>query len=190
MIANVPSLLDHLETYLGEIRAGFAGDDATTPGVQVVRFGPDQPFKGVTTVSTLGLSHHYLSQPASPDVRQELLMHVPEHGQPPNLAGVMLQVAGELIHNHRCLLRGEVIGPRGVLFAGTGMTAFYGAMPVYLPDDFAFYANDSGPIALTWLVPITDGEADFIATYGWPAFEGVLESQDPDLTDFNRPSLY
>src|SRR5262245_36656394 len=145
MIASVANLLDHLEAYLGRIRAAFPGDNSTPAGVQVVRFGPDQPFAGVTTVATLGLSHYYLNQPTGPPVRQELLMHVPEHAQPPNLAGVLLQVAEELMRDHRCLPRGDVIGPRGALFAGTDMTALYAAMPVYLPDDFADYANADGP---------------------------------------------
>jgi hypothetical protein len=186
MIASVGNLLDHLEAYLGRIRAAFPGDDSTPPGVQVVRFGPDQPFAGVTTVSTLGLSHHYLSQPA---VRQELLVHVPEHARPSNLAGVLLQVAAELIHGNRSLRRGDVIGPRGRLFAGTAMTALYAALPVYLPDDFADFASDEGPVRLTWLVPITDDEAAYVTNYGWSAFEDALVAEDPDLTDLNRRSL-
>lgn len=189
MIASVRNLLEHFEAYLGQIRAGIQGDETTPPGVQVIRFGPDQPFAGVTTVATLGLSHHYLNQPAQPPIRQELLMHVPEHGQPPNLAGVLFQVAEGLLRECRCLMRGEVIGPRGTLFAGTAMTALYAALPVYLPDDFAGYENEDGPIALTWLVPITDAEAAYVAHHGWSAFEDALVVEDPDLTDLNRRSL-
>jgi suppressor of fused protein SUFU len=179
MIASVRNLLEHFEAYLGRTRAGIQGDGTTPPGVQVVRFGADQPFAGVTTVATLGLSHHYLNQPTQPPVRQELLMHVPEQGQPPNLAGVLFQVAEDLLREPRCLLRGEVIGPRGTLFAGTAMTALYAALPVYLPDDFAEFANEDGPVALIWLV----------AQYGWSAFEDALVVEDPDLTDLNRRSL-
>jgi hypothetical protein len=189
MIASVRNLLEHFEAYLGRVRAGFPGDESTPPGVQVVRFGPDQPFTGVTTVATLGLSRHYLNQPTQPPVRQELIMHVPEYAQPSNLAGVLLQVADEMLRNQRCLLRGEVVGPRGTLFAGTAMTAFYAALPVYLPDGFADFVNEDGPVALTWLVPITDAEAGYVARYGWSAFEDALAVEDPDLTDLNRRSL-
>lgn len=46
---HVTDLITHLESFLGEISSGTRGDDSTPQGVQVVWFGPNSPFAGVTT---------------------------------------------------------------------------------------------------------------------------------------------
>jgi succinate dehydrogenase flavin-adding protein (antitoxin of CptAB toxin-antitoxin module) len=38
-------------------------------------------------------------------------------------------------------------------------------------------------------VPISTEEADIVRTHGWSEFEDLLEAQDPDLFDLNRPSV-
>jgi hypothetical protein len=116
MILWVTELIAHLESYLGPIAAGTAGDESTPAGVQVVRFGAHCPHPGVTTIATLGLSRHHLAQPSGKGVHQELLMHLPTAGQPGDAAGLLFQVAAEMIAHGCGLLRGEVIGPRGPLF--------------------------------------------------------------------------
>ncbi|MFC0546780.1 suppressor of fused domain protein [Kutzneria chonburiensis] len=179
-------LPDHLERFLGPIEAGVRGDDSTPNGVQVVHFGDGAPFAGVTTSATLGLSNHHLGQGG---LHQELLMHVPTTRQPGNLAGVLFQVAAELLGRGRGLGRGEVLGPRGVLFPDTGMTALVAAAPVYLPDDFAVCDTPAAPVVLTWLIPLTDAEARFATEHGWPALEDLFVQQNPDLTDLARASV-
>ncbi|MEV0902417.1 suppressor of fused domain protein [Actinoplanes sp. NPDC049802] len=44
-------------------------------------------------------------------------------------------------------------------------------------------------VAIVWLVPVTSGEAKFIADYGRQRFEQLLSEQDPDLMDGDRPSI-
>lgn len=150
-------LVEHFEHFLGPIDRGAQGDGSTPAGVQVIRFGPDAPFSGVTTWATLGLSNHHLSQSSERGLHQELVMHLPNDREPDNLAGVLFQVAGELLGR------------------GRGVGAGASARPA--------------SVVLTWLVPLTDAEATFAHTHGWPALEEVLVAQDPDLTDLGRPSL-
>ncbi|MEW1847243.1 suppressor of fused domain protein [Nonomuraea angiospora] len=183
-------LVQHLEHFLGRIDSGAAGDDSTPTDVQVIRFSPNAPFTGVTTWSTLGLSHHHLGQPSGHSLHQELVMHMPNDREPGNIAGVLFQVAGELVQRGRGLARGEVIGPRGRLFARGEMTALAATTPVYLPDSFAVCDTPAARIVLTWLVPLTDAEARFAHTHGWHALEDILVAQDPDLTDIERASVH
>lgn len=179
-------LFEHLESYLGEISGGTRGDESTPAGVQVVWFGENRPHAGTTTIATLGLSGHHLAQPGGRGLHQELLMHLPADGQPGNAAGVLFQVASELIARGQGLLRGGVIGPRGPLFGSSQMTALYAAAPVYLPDGFAECDSGTRTIVMTWLVPITDVEARYVRDHGWPAFEDALVAEDPDLVDLSR----
>jgi hypothetical protein len=183
---TVTDLITHLESFLGEIGGGTRGDDSTPSGLQVVWFGPNSPFTGVTTIMTLGLSQYHLNQPGDKGLHQELLMHLPTADQPGNAAGLLFQVAGELIARGRGLLRGEVVGPRGRLFDRGQMTALYAATPVYLPDNFAVCDTAAGKAVMAWLVPITGAEADYVRTHGWTAFEAALVAEDPDFTEPSR----
>lgn len=120
---------------------------------------------------------------------QELMMHVPTARQRDNVAEVLFQIAGELIQRGHGAARGEVIGPRGRLFAATEMTALVAAQPVYLPDEFAVCETPAAPVVLAWLVPLTQAEAHFTHTQGWAALEAVFVQHDPDLTDHERASV-
>jgi hypothetical protein len=185
----VPDLISHLESHLGEITGGSLGDDETPPGVQVVWFTPGSPFDGASTIATLGLSNHHLTQVSGRGLHQELLMHFRSGSLPGNASGVLVQVAAELIERGRGLARGEVLGPRGRLFEVGTTTALYAAAPVYLPDSFHVYANGDREVVLTWLVPVTGEEAEYVRTHGWNAFETALVDEDPDLTDISREAL-
>ena len=108
---------------------------------------------------------------------------------PDNLAAVLFQVAGDLIRRGYGAARGELFGPRGRLFAGTEMTALLAIPPVYLPDAFAVCETSFGPVVVTWMVPLTQAEADFVLAHGWAALESVFVEQYPDLTDLGRTSV-
>ncbi|MFI7596608.1 suppressor of fused domain protein [Actinoplanes sp. NPDC049681] len=182
-------LVEHLERFLGPIEGGTRGDDSVPAGVQVIRFGADQPFTGVTTWATLGLSHHHLAQSSGRGLHQELVMHLPNARQPANTAGVLFQMAGGLVQRGQGLAHGEVIGPRGRLFAGTELAALVASAPVYLPDSFAVCDTPAARVVLTWLIPLTAPEAWFAIEHGWRALETIFVDQDPDLTDLGRTSV-
>lgn len=173
------SLFDHLERALGTIQGGHAEG----PGeLQVVWFS--------SAVATLGLSRHRLAVGDGCTFRQELVMLFREGEIPPNAAPVVFDLAMEAITHDRAFLRGEVIGPRGVLFDGSRYEALYVAAPVYLPDEFHVYdPTGRDPTVITWLVPITRGEAHLVERRGWRFFESVLVEQDPDLCAPDREGV-
>jgi hypothetical protein len=146
---------------------------------------------GSPTVSfaTVGLSRHPLRSPSGKDIRQELMVIVPDGLRDGPIPGLLQQIGTEALAAAKPLLRGDVIGPRGKLIEGSMMEAVYAAIPVYLPDDFAVYEGEGEQVVVVWLVPISAGEARYVKTHGWKEFEDRLLESDPDLTDVFRASL-
>ncbi|MFD0328257.1 suppressor of fused domain protein [Streptacidiphilus monticola] len=102
----------------------------------------------------------------------------------------MHQLAMGLLERSEAVLRGDVIGPRGVIVPGSSLEAFYAAIPVYYDDAFAAADLESGNRAvMVWMVPIGKSEAAFVAEFGWAAFESKLAEQDPDLLDLKRNEI-
>ena len=127
---------------------------------------------------------------SSKQIRHELVFLARPSFGDRNIPAILHQVGMEAIHKNRPYLRGDVIGPRGTLFAGTNMTALYVAQPVYLPDSFATYESPTGVARVfAWLVPITCEEGALVKTKGWRELDEKFCTVDPDLLDFNRPSV-
>ncbi|GAA1575278.1 suppressor of fused domain protein [Kribbella hippodromi] len=184
-------LIEHLEGYLGPIRGGWAQDaDGEEMPFQIAWFDQGAG-EGVVSFATLGLGRYPLRLPeAGRTIRHELLMLADSETAATGLLPHLVQQVGEqAVRYGRPFLCGEVIGPRGPLLPGSLLEAFYVAMPVYFPDDFAVCESPDGPIVIAWLVPITAGEARYVAFNGWNAFEDRLVEQDPDLTSFSRQSI-
>ena len=180
-------LVDHLEGYLGEVEVGWSKDaDGEKLSFQVVRFSPDA-FPGYVVFSTLGLSSSALaSRRSGVPIRHEFMMMLPERLRDGPVPGLLQQVGLEVLASKSALLRGDVLGPRGPLFAMSEMEALYAAIPVYMPDGFGQWED----IVIVWLVPISRAEAEFVSSRGWPLFEERLIDVDPDLTDVDRVSMF
>ncbi|GAA2498639.1 hypothetical protein Ahu01nite_037190 [Winogradskya humida] len=189
MIRRVADLIEHLESHLGRMTGGSQGDEETPPGVHIAFFGPDPSLRGATTLTTVGLSRRHLTLPSGEAWHQELLMHVPPGDFPPRAAGLLFQLAGEMVTRGSGLQHGQVIGPRGPLFPGARTTAMVAASPRYLPEEFSVCHTAETPIVLTWLIPITTAEAALIRERGWPALARAFATEDPDLTDPARPDV-
>jgi hypothetical protein len=185
------TIIDHLEQTLGRIIEGWASDaDGRKLPIQIALF-PRGPAEGTRALATIGLSKHKLLMgDTGRTVRQELVIAFREEDGPRNLPGVMQQVAMAALDQGRAYLRGDVIGPRGPLFAGSSYEALYVAIPVYFPDSFHQFQPEAGDaIVLAWLVPITHGEAHLVQRRGWSFFEDQLEAQDPDLLAADRTGV-
>lgn len=184
------SLIDHFERVLGPIEVGWStGPDGLPMPFQIVRFagGSDEDSMGY---STLGLHRTPLISPVSGRaIRQELLMLAPRAMPPEHVASVLFQVGSRVLATGQPLLRGHVLGPAGPVVPGSTLTALYVTMPVYFPDDFATFPDPSGDVVIAWLAPISTAEAGYVGRHGWEAFEDQLVEHDPDLVDFERPSL-
>ncbi len=179
-------LVNHLEDHLGLIARGWSTDEeGQRLPFQVVQFSGD--VAGGVAYSTLGLSGQPLQSRVSPrKIYQELMLIIPQRIDGRRAAALVHQVGLEALSSGQALLRGDVIGPRGQIFEGSQMEAFYASVPVYLPEDFASVRTELGEIIFSWLVPITHSEAHFAIANGWNAFEDRLVEADPDLVDVDR----
>jgi hypothetical protein len=184
------NLIEHLESHLGQIEAGWKDSDGTRWPFQVVKFSGG-PIANTVTYSTLGLSDTPLASPVSPkEIRHELILMARPEFCDRNIPAILHQIGMEAIRRGRPYLRGDLIGPRGTLILDTGMEALYLSPPAYLPEAFATYKSPEGVLCVfAWLVPVTSFEADFVKKKGWEAFEDRLASVNPDLLDLNRKSI-
>jgi hypothetical protein len=180
------TLPEFLEQHLGQIAEGWVYDDG--PTVRVVRF-PDQPTDGITTFTTLGLSDHVLRLPSGDEVRQEFIFPTRAEYPPNWVASFLGTLTQTVLRKHWGLARGEFIGPSDPLIPGATANAVYASIPVIYPDAVRVYSGASSPVVLVWLVPITEGEVNYIKTHGWDAFESLLENDQPDLFDLRRPGV-
>jgi hypothetical protein len=179
-------LTDHLEQFLGPIQGGWS-PDATGVPFQVVWFRPPA-FEGVVAYTTLGLSGHLLHGP-SRDARQELVLAVRGEFQSPQMASAVAELGAMVLDRHRPILRGEILPPRDPIFPGTSPTTFYAAPPVFLPDEFGEFPGSDPATVLAWMVPVSTGEAELVASHGWPWFEQRLADDQPDLFDLRRSEI-
>lgn len=171
--ANRKRVLAHFERHLGETVGGWSQDAA---GVQlpfdVLRFD-GVPHGGCASYATVGLSEHKLSGPRK-DLRLELIMGLSAAAAPP--VSVLAGVGEEILARHQALLRGEVVK------VGGEIDWLYATVPVYYPDALAQFDD----VAVVWLVPVRESEAQFVKRHGWDAFEDRVADADPDLTDLRR----
>jgi Suppressor of fused protein (SUFU) len=184
-------LIEHLEKFLGKIEEGWSTDaDGRTLPFQVVRLSR-APIADCDAFSTLGLSQHQMqSQKSGRRIAQEFVMLIRRCRTGFGIPGLLQQVASEALKEKRALLRGEVVGPRGLLWKGGTMEALYVSLPVYLPDEFAECAISSElRVVFSWLVPIGPSEARYVSARGWEAFERALVKYDPDLVDPYRKEI-
>ncbi len=185
------NLLEHIETYLGEINSGWTEDfDGNRLTFSVLDF-LNCPVESSHVCSTLGLSEHrFHSRDNGSEIFQELLLMVDVGCWEDSFPGLLQQLAQEAISSHHAYLRGQVLGPRGKISDGTSMSCFYVAAPIHLPDEFHVYKEDSDKsVIFAWMIPIHLSEAKFVEDRGWDAFEDLLIEKGPDLLDLNRSAI-
>lgn len=105
------------------------------------------------------------------------------------IPGILQDVALEARTAQLAILRGDVIGPRGPIVSGSEMEALYATTPNYFPVGFGTCSEGSIAIAISWLVPISHGEAHFVMNRGWSAFEDLLSETQPNLVDIFRQPM-
>ena len=182
------SYIDFLEDKLGRIKRGWKGTEEE--GIQIVQYG-NEPFEGCSVYSTLGLSGYYMrGYKGGKEIRHELFMISRNDFGEKNIPAILQQISQESIREKKAYMRGEYIKMKGEVFQGTKLTALYVSNPVYFEDDFWEYDNGKDvPIVNVWVFPIYEEEVSILDSEGWGYFEDKLESEDPDLLDFNRGAV-
>lgn len=181
------SLIAHVEESLGKLDSGWSFEKGSNQ-IQVARFA-NQPFEGATTYVTLGLSNNLLPMPQGREVRQELVFTAYDNFPAEQIASFMLTFCDYILSRKRALLRGDVVGPSDPIIPGVAANAIYAAIPVVFNERFHTYNDSSPPTVMVWLLPLVGEEASFVKQNGWNQFEDLLEAEDPDLWDLNRPAI-
>jgi hypothetical protein len=183
--------IEHIERYLGTIEHGWTKSPS----------GKSMPFqiiecrggvvRGAAAFMTLGLGQTELSSRVTQKlIRQELLITVRAVDATVGVPSLLQQVASDALTRREAYLRGDVIGPRGTIFEGSTMEAFYVTMPTYYPESFSTFEESAGcGRIIAWLLPITSKEAEYVRSRGWSEFETLLEKENPDLLNLNRSSI-
>lgn len=179
------SIIQHLEEHLGEINRGWKDNDSHFP-ISVVSF-EKQPFEGVTTYVTLGLSEYALPMTVDEEIRQELLFSAYEIYNSEQIASFLLTFAEYILFRKQALLRGDVIGPSKPIIFGTLLNSVYSTIPAVFEEDLTVYSEMTPPVVLTWIIPIHEEEANYARLNGWNRFEDILEEKDTDIWNLTRP---
>jgi hypothetical protein len=174
-----------MERWLGTIARGQVFED---PRIRVVQFN-DCPFREAITYSTLGLSHHVLSQASGKDIRLELLFGCYSRFASWEPASLPALVAQDIIRSHEPVVHGQVLGPAGPIKKGATAEGFYCGAPSVYPDALAEYVESNPVTVFVWLVPVTHEEIHYVWNRGWSAFEDLLVERNPDVWDLTRPSI-
>jgi hypothetical protein len=183
-----PDLVQHIERHLGTLDTGWKLKGGKEGGIQVVAF-PDEPYEGVITYVTLGLSRSPLPMPGDRQVRQELVF-IADRGYPREQVSSFLLTFAEYVRSqHRALLRGDVVGPGPALIPGVASKAVYATLPFLHDDGLATFSEGEPATVFVWVVPLRTEEADLVRKQGWEHFEDLLEQNDPDFGDLDRPSV-
>jgi hypothetical protein len=180
-------LVEHLESHLGPLDAGWKlrGDAG---GIQVARF-PDQPYSGVSTYVTLGLSRRPLPMPRDREVRQELLFMADDRYPREQVSSFLLTFAEWVQRRGQALLRGDVVGPGPAVIPDVACNAVYAALPVLHDEGLATWSGSAPATVLVWVMPVHADEAELVRRQGWDSFEDLLESREPDFADLDRASV-
>jgi Suppressor of fused protein (SUFU) len=181
------NLIDHLETRLGKIHAGWTRDPSGRElPFQVAEFRNGQ-LEGAVSFATLGLGRHGLSMPQGRrKLHLELTMTTHAALAPGRIPQALQHVGLSLLGSHEAILRGQTFRLPWPLVDG-GCSILYSAVPGYFDEDFDVVELEDGTrVAIAWLVPITEPEGYFIGKHGWDSFEQLLVEKDPDLLDPTR----
>lgn len=177
------TIIEHLESYLGTIARGWGDAE-----IQVGKFC-DTPQAGVSTFCTLGMSRSPLPMGDGRSVRQELLVSVAARYQDEAVASFLLTFSEYVVSKNRALLRGDVVGPAQPLTPGVLASAVYSAMPVFFPDELATYHGSDPATVVVWLLPQPALQAEFARRVGWDRYEDILEQEEVDFWDLDRPPI-
>lgn len=178
-------LVEHLEQHLGPMIQAHQ-PPADFPDISIVEFR-DQPFPGVTTYITHGMSDYNLSRHGQ-QTRTELLIPATEDTPPEVLYSYLLLLAHNYAQPGLAPLRGEIVDLGEALGTAYGPRKAYMCVPAFYPRSFATVPQTGLDIALIWALPIYPRESEWIKQEGWEQFEAALAKRSTrDYWDLQRP---
>ncbi len=149
----------------------------------------DQPFDAAMTLVTEGLAALGHNAATHEPLGEELLLSLNGEYFSEKLLDFFAKFLTVLVRDGEPLGRGDVVRLSSSI-PGSSMSALYVCQPTYFSRALWQIVDDAGRERLVrWVFPIHRQEVDYIGRFGADAFEKLLEIQDPDVLDLQRPAV-
>lgn len=188
-------VIRHIETFLGKVEEGWKPGGSNPEGghISLARYGL-QPEHDWVVLGSFGLSRLPLAQQNGAELRQELLVCWPGEEMSDSLLSHIYSMAQTMAVTGESLGRGALvpIPDEPALASGRDepYVAWYATVPYFLPQAGVLCEAVEPPLLLTWMLPVYENEAEFVAANGAEAFEDVLLASRETLFSWPRPSLF
>ena len=177
----------HIENHIGQISYGWKEKSATElPQVVAIE---NEPWKGITTYSSLGQSSHVLRLPSDKNIRQEFMFGDAGSLSAEFVSSLILWMCESVIISHKAVSRGQTIRLPSEMVKSVPFDALYCTIPVAYKEALATFRKSDPATVFVWLIPISAVEAEFIDRNGWSAFETLLEENHSNLFDISRAAV-
>lgn len=181
-------VLAFLDTHLPGRRSISTGTDGEGSGLPFdVLEIIDQPTKGAVTYATIGLSEVPLRYPDGETIRQELLFCTYRRFVTADILPLMFFLGDDVRSRGGAIEAGEVLDLGEPVVGTYPATAIFFYNPIYFPEALAMMPGQP-PVVFVWMIPITNAEAEWVASEGAGRFNDLLLERDPDLMDLQRSS--
>jgi hypothetical protein len=188
-------IVEHIQSYLGKVQEGWkpGGSNPEGGNISLVRYSLE-PEQGWVVLGSFGLSRLPLAQENNGELRQEILVCWPEEEMTDSLLSHIYSIAQTVAVTGASLGRGALLPIPSEPSLQSGRdepyVAWYTGVPYFLPSTGVLCEAVEPPMLLTWLMPVYENEAEFIAAKGVEAFEDkMLESREACFS-WPRPSLF
>lgn len=180
MTQSLPSVESHLSRFLGTPKISYDTRQGLLSKPIAVNLYERHPSPSAITLSTVGLSA---------DKPYELLLCTYAREETLELANLLCGVVKQATEMGITLQRGDILGPAGAIAQGSPLEAFYVCFPNYFSPQMRQIRTENTLIDILWLIPIHPEEAEWATIHGPQALEKLIETQDPDLLDWERAMM-
>lgn len=190
-------IYSHLVDHLGEPSAAFPPGELNDEQRIPLAVFDDQPGEGATTWTTLGLAEIDPEVDGEdgplPPLGIELMLNTYEYEGEEDITGEiawMLNFLGErMLVQEDSVQLFDLMEFDNPVFPGTDKTSFFLTPLLYFDNDLDTYESDLGEVRILQLVPLTAEEAEKLNEVGPETFYRMIQDQEPDLLDVDRPPL-
>lgn len=153
---------------------------------QLLRF-PNEPMVGCATYVSLGLSAMVLKQDSGIFLRQEILTSIRDgQCEAAEVIAALVYLALHVENGEPLVRRSLHPISEGAFRKAPGIVGAYITSPAYFDDEMKETQRTNPQTIFAGVVFVNKPEMSCIARSGGKQFEGILEREDPDLTDIAR----
>jgi len=181
-------VIEHLESNLGKITKGIKLSDSVH-NISIGLF-KNQPFFGINTLATIGLSNYKLSV-LNKTFNMELILGIEDYHDESLVSKFLLSFSEYLINKEVAPYKGDVFDFNEKIIPNSEMCSVYITNPIFYKSGFQSLSTVEKNIIFPWVFPIYKSESLFIKKNGWENFEIFLEENRINtFWDLHRDQLF